>query len=313
LKSKESGGCLKGGAKFVASATSAARVLASKKPYLMYGTAWKKDNTANLVTEAIRSGFRFIDTACQPKHYNEPGVGEGIAAAMIELNLSRGDLYIQTKFTSFDGQDPERVPYDREADLEEQVMQSFETSLRNLKTTYLDSLVMHSPMRKREETMRVWRVFEKLVDEGKVLNLGISNCYDYHQFRFIFDHARIKPKHIQNRFYGDSGFDTQIREFCAENECLYQSFWTLTGNRRALHSSEVRHLAEAKGLTPQTLMYAFMMTLGHTPLDGTTNKQHMMEDVAIMERIQNGEVILNDDEMSDMASFLGVDLHTDED
>lgn len=297
----------------MAAATSSARVLAAGKPYLLYGTAWKKDNTARLVTEAIRSGFRFIDTACQPKHYNEPGVGDGIAAAMMELNLSRQDLYIQTKFTSFDGQDPERVPYDRHAELEEQVMQSFEASLRNLKTTFLDSLVMHSPMQQKEDTMRVWRVFEKLVDEGKVLNLGISNCYNFHLFKYIFDNARIKPKHVQNRFYDDSGFDAELRAFCAENGILYQSFWTLTANRKALHSQEARELAKAKGLTPQTLMYAFMMTLGHTPLDGTTNKEHMMEDVAVMERIQNGEVILNEDEMAAMASFLGVESITDED
>jgi diketogulonate reductase-like aldo/keto reductase len=44
-------------------------------PPIFYGTAWKKDKTADLVDLAIRSGFRAIDTACQPKHYNEAGVG----------------------------------------------------------------------------------------------------------------------------------------------------------------------------------------------------------------------------------------------
>ena len=98
-------------------AISAASIKSSGKPYLLYGTAWKKDATAGLVHEAIRSGFRFIDTACQPKHYNEPGVGEGIVAAMKELGLSRSDLFIQTKFTSIDGQDPNNIPYDKHAPL----------------------------------------------------------------------------------------------------------------------------------------------------------------------------------------------------
>ena len=62
-------------------------------PALLYGTAWKKDDTARLVTTAIRLGFRGIDTACQPKHYNEPGVGEGIAAALTS-GVSRGDLHL---------------------------------------------------------------------------------------------------------------------------------------------------------------------------------------------------------------------------
>jgi len=287
-------------------ATSAKRILASGKPYLIYGTAWKEEMTEHHVADAIRSGFRFIDTACQPKHYNEKGVGRGIMTALKELNLSRDDLYIQTKFTSIDGQDPNRIPYDANADLEEQVRQSVEISLVNLQTTYIDSLIMHSPMRKMEDTMKVWRVFESLVDSGKVYNIGISNCYDLKKFQYIYDHARIKPRHLQNRFYSDSGFDVELREFCQEHNILYQSFWTLSANRHALRSENVKTMANAKGLTPQTLMYAFMMRLGHTPLDGTTSKIHMFEDVAIMERIQNGEDILNDSEMKEMTLWLGI-------
>ena len=79
---------------------SAKNMLATKRPYLIYGTAWKKEKTASLVTQAIHAGFRFIDTACQPKHYNENGVGLGIQTAINSLGLSRGDIFIQTKFTS---------------------------------------------------------------------------------------------------------------------------------------------------------------------------------------------------------------------
>lgn len=48
---------------------------ALKIPQVFYGTAWKKGKTAELVEMALKLGFRGIDTACQPKHYNEPGVG----------------------------------------------------------------------------------------------------------------------------------------------------------------------------------------------------------------------------------------------
>jgi len=44
-------------------------------PWVIYGTAWKKDSTAALVEQAISLGFRGVDTARQPKHYNEAGVG----------------------------------------------------------------------------------------------------------------------------------------------------------------------------------------------------------------------------------------------
>lgn len=131
--------------------TSAISILASGNPHLIYGTAWKEDETSGNISEAIRSGFRFIDTACQPKHYNEAGVGEGIFTVMKELNLSREDIYIQTKFTSYNVQDPDRLPYDPDADLEDQVRQSVEKLLMNSKTTYLNYLLMHSPMRSEKE------------------------------------------------------------------------------------------------------------------------------------------------------------------
>merc|ERR1719469_1070741 len=146
-----------------ARAMSASKILETGKPYLIYGTAWKKGESTRLVMEAIESGFRFIDTACQPKHYNEKGVGDGWKLAAAKLGIDRSDLYLQTKFTSLDGQDS-RVPYDRRAKIEDQVKQSFRKSLENLHTDYVDALIMHGPMDTMEETMRVWRVFESLVD-----------------------------------------------------------------------------------------------------------------------------------------------------
>jgi aryl-alcohol dehydrogenase-like predicted oxidoreductase len=56
-------------------------------------------------------------------------------AACKERGIVRSELYLQSKFTPLSGQDPERVPYDAKASLGEQVAQSFQTSLKNLKTT----------------------------------------------------------------------------------------------------------------------------------------------------------------------------------
>ena len=70
-----------------------------KIPKIIYGTAWKKDRTADLVETALEQGFLGIDTACQPKHYNEPGVGEGIQRVFSKQLLSRESLFIQTKYT----------------------------------------------------------------------------------------------------------------------------------------------------------------------------------------------------------------------
>lgn len=291
-----------------AEGSSASHILSQDKGFLVYGTAWKKENTAKFVMEAITSGFRFVDTACQPKHYNEAGVGHGWKAAAAELGLVREDLFLQTKYTPFPGQDPNNVPYDPKAPVDEQVRTSVAVSLQNLQTDYIDSLVLHSPMDTIEETMVVWRVMESFVDEGKVLRLGISNCYDYAKFTALYEQARIKPSVLQNRFYEQSNWDTELRRFAKEHKVWYQSFWTLTANRNALATAEVKEMAEAKGLTPQTFLFAFLLSLGHfTPLSGTTSRVHMAEDVAVMERYQGGEVFFeNEDELRHMAKILGM-------
>jgi diketogulonate reductase-like aldo/keto reductase len=188
------------GTSMMVAAHSASAILKAGKPYLVYGTAWKESRTSELVTEAIRAGFRFIDTACQPKHYNEAGVGEGWKAAADELKLQRSDLFLQTKYTPFPGQDPNRLPYDPHDTLEDQVKTSLQVSLRNLQTTYIDSFVLHSPLSTLEDTLTVWRTMESFVDDGTVHQLGISNCYDFDFFESLYQEARIKPKVLQNRY-----------------------------------------------------------------------------------------------------------------
>ena len=124
------------------------------QPKIIYVTAWKKDKTASLVEQAVLAGFRAIDTACQPKHYDERGVGEALAR-LIARGLDRKSLFVQTKFTPIGGQDPARVPYDRRASLATQVAQSFRMSQQNLGMEYVDSLVLHSPLAHHEELMEL--------------------------------------------------------------------------------------------------------------------------------------------------------------
>ena len=63
-------------------------------PAFLYGTAWKKEKTAELVYQALCSGFRAVDTAAQPKHYREDLVGDGIRRAINEGKVSRDELFV---------------------------------------------------------------------------------------------------------------------------------------------------------------------------------------------------------------------------
>jgi len=250
-------------------------------PRLIYGTAWKQERTQQLVELAIAQGFRGIDTACQPKHYHEAGVGAGIAAACARSEIERRDLYLQTKFTPLNGHDPLRIPYDADAGLAEQVAQSFATSLDNLQTDYLDGLILHSPLADRRQTLEVWRAMEALVAQGGVKQLGISNCYEPELLEYLHQTAQVKPAVVQNRFYAQTGYDQAIRAFCRGHGIVYQSFWTLTANPHVLKHALLVSLGERYGAVPAQIFFRCLTQLGIVPLTGTSSPQHMQQDLAI--------------------------------
>ncbi len=251
-------------------------------PRLIYGTAWKKDRTAGLVEQAVKLGFRGIDTACQPKHYHEAGVGEGLLACLA-AGLERAEIYLQSKFTPLNGQDPNRIPYDPKSSLEQQIEQSFEASLANLKTAYLDCLVLHSPLENERRTLEAWRAMETLFEAGGVKQLGISNCYDPGQLQALFEKSTVKPAVLQNRFYADSGYDRKTREYCRRQGIRYQSFWTLTANPQVLADANIRGLASKYGSTREQIFFRYLTQIDITPLTGTTSAEHMREDLAIFD------------------------------
>ena len=263
-------------------------------PPMLYGTAWKAERTADCVARALHAGFRGIDTACQPKHYHEPGVGEGIAAH----GCPREALYLQTKFTSLSGQDPRRVPYDARAPLPEQVAQSVQVSLRTLRTDYLDCLVLHSPLRAAEDTLVVWRAMEQAVEQGLVRQLGISNCYDEDVLLELCASARVQPAVLQNRFYADTGYDKELRALCRDRKIVYQSFWTLTGNKHLLQYAAISALSKKHQRTPEQILFRYVTQEGIVPLTGTQSSTHMTEDLAIF------DFALSDEERAAITALL---------
>ena len=251
-------------------------------PRIIYGTAWKKEQTAVLVEHAIEQGFRAIDTACQSKHYNEAGVGQAVSIC-VNRGLDRADLYLQSKFTPLDGQDPMQLPYDPKANLSAQVAQSFQTSLRNLQTTYLDCLVLHSPLANKQQLHEVWQAMELIYDNGGVKQLEISNCYDSKQLQLLYSNATIKPAIIQNRFYARTGYDKSIRAFCKQQQIIYQSFWTLKGNPDVLAHDIFSKLAIKYQKSVAQLFFRYLTQIDIIPLTGTTSKTHMREDLSIFD------------------------------
>jgi diketogulonate reductase-like aldo/keto reductase len=251
-----------------------------RSPRIIYGTAWKEVRTEALVRIAIQCGFRGIDTACQPKHYHEPGVGAAVSACLKD-GLSRAELYLQTKFTPLPGHDPKRIPYDPQAAPAQQVAQSFETSLRNLQTDYVDCLVLHCPIADTREAAEVWLAMEAVHDAGRAKQLGISNCYSLDYLARLHRTAKVKPAVVQNRFYAQTGYDGEIRTFCRQHRIVYQSFWTLTANPHVLADDRVKAVASQYARTPAQIVFRYLTQEGVVPLSGTTSESHMREDLEI--------------------------------
>src|SRR6476660_2397973 len=146
-------------------------------PDFFYGSAWKEDRTPALIEQALRMGFRGIDTANQRRHYFEAGVGQGLAAAYRAGVIARHDLFLQTQFTYQRGQD-HRLPYDPAASLSVQVAQSIASSLAHLGTDYVDSFVLHGPSSGydwTESDSEVWGGMVKERNAGRTRLLGVSN------------------------------------------------------------------------------------------------------------------------------------------
>jgi diketogulonate reductase-like aldo/keto reductase len=248
---------------------------------LLYGTAWKEERTAQLTGLALRVGFRAIDTANQRKHYHEAGVGEALREAYAAGLVTRADLFLQTKFTSLDGQD-HRLPYDREARPAVQVAQSMLSSLEHLGTDYVDSLVLHGPMtgsRWTDSDTEVWQAMVKERDAGRALALGVSNISAKQLREMAASHSEA-PAYVQNRCYAKHGWDREVREICRERGIRYQGFSLLTANLAIVRHPKVAAVAARLGATAAQVIFRFALAIGMLPLTGTSNENHMRQDLS---------------------------------
>jgi diketogulonate reductase-like aldo/keto reductase len=248
-------------------------------PSFMYGTAWKKEATANLVQLAVGSGFRAIDTANQMIHYQEALVGESLQA--LEKNgIKRDALFVQTKFTPVGGQGGQ-APYDPSADLMTQVRQSFESSLTHLHTDYVDAYVLHAPYGRRglgAADWEVWAAMEALYQSARTKMIGVSNI-TASQLAELCQKANVKPMVVQNRCFAALEWDKEVREICRTYDVIYQGFSLLTANRDVLIYPETLRIAKRLNASPAQLIFRFAMQLGMLPLTGTTSERHMKEDL----------------------------------
>jgi diketogulonate reductase-like aldo/keto reductase len=269
-------------------------------PDFLYGTAWKEDRTQALTELALRMGFRGIDTANQRRHYFEAGVGLGLAAAYRAGVVTRADLFLQTKFTYQHGQDHRR-PYDPAADLSMQVAQSMASSLEHLGTDHVDSYVLHGPASGygwTDDDAEVWAAMAKERDAGRTRLLGVSNVSRRHLEQMAVAGAEA-PDFVQNRCFARLGWDRDVRSVCMDRKIVYQGFSLLTANPDVLRHRLVAGIAARDRATPAQVVFRFAQAVGMLPLTGTSDAEHMKQDLA------SHELALSADEVRAIESLAG--------
>lgn len=143
-------------------------------PRIGVGTWRLRGETAmHNVCQALKAGFRLIDTA--QLYENESEVGEGIRLSGID----RSEIFLTTKIaTDVMRQD------------EASIRQSIDLSMEKLQTSYLDLLLIHWPV--KDCVRKTWQIMEDYVRQGKVRSLGVSN-FNPHHLDDLLAYASIRP------------------------------------------------------------------------------------------------------------------------
>ncbi|MGC4118505.1 MAG: aldo/keto reductase [Myxococcales bacterium] len=136
-------------------------------PYLGFGTYLIGDaEAAAVVREAIRAGYRHVDTA--EAYENEAGVGAGVRQALESEGLARSDLFVTTKLW------PGNPAWGQPAKTTESTVASLDASLKRLGLDYVDLYLIHAPF-ERDQRLAQWRGLVELKRQGKARAIGVSN------------------------------------------------------------------------------------------------------------------------------------------
>lgn len=136
-------------------------------PYLGFGTYLISDSEAPAaVHEAIRAGYRHIDTA--EFYGNETGVGEGIRRALESEGLSRSEIFVTTKLW------PGNAAWGHTPKTTETTIASLNESLARLGLDYVDLYLIHAPF-DHEQRLAQWRGLLALKEQKKARAIGVSN------------------------------------------------------------------------------------------------------------------------------------------
>lgn len=233
-------------------------------PAIGYGT-YKSvgDDSSRIFLEAIRQGYRYLDTASF--YENEAEIGRAVR----ESGVARPELLLASKVWKTE------MGYD-------ETMRAAERSLNRLGTDYLDLYLIHWPRPDLENPdwrtlcRETWRAMERLYGEGVFRAIGISNFLPHH-IENIAVSGNVAPAVNQIEFH--PGYpQLETVSYCHEHNILPQA-WSPLGRTRVLRDPLIETLSENYGKTPAQICLSYALMHGVMPLPKASSPERMRENL----------------------------------
>ena len=273
-----------------------------KIPKLGLGTWFiDDDNATYTVKEAIKLGYRLIDTA--QAYGNESGVGKGVR----ECGLPREKIFVTSKVAA-------------EAKSYESAAKSIDETLSKMELDYIDMMIIHSPQpwaewrqddnRYFSENREVWKALEHAYETGKVKAIGVSN-FLRDDLENILGCCKIKPM-VNQILLHIGNTNSELINFCKENDILVEAYSPIA-HGEALKIAEITETAQKYGVSPAALCIRYTIQLGAVSLPKTANTEHMKDNANVnfvisdndMEILKNVNPLSNYGEFSHFPVFSG--------
>ena len=238
-------------------------------PCVGYGTfQTPNDETCAAVLEAIKVGYRHIDTAAF--YGNEEGVGEAVRKS----GVPREQLFITSKVWNSDR------GY-------EKTKAAFAKTMKNLQMEYLDLLLIHWPANRKQFgdaakgiNAETWRAMEELYQEGKIKAIGLSNFLPHH-IDELMETAQIKPMVNQIEFH-PGWAQTDIVEYCLKNDIVVEA-WSPLGRKDALKNETLKSIAAKYGKSVAQLCIRWVLQHGVLPLPKSVTPSRILENTKVFD------------------------------
>ena len=220
------------------------------------------EETKQAVAEALKAGYRLIDTA--QGYRNEEGVG----AAIAESDVSRDELFITTKLTN------SQHGYDT-------TLAAFDGSMEKLGIDGLDLFLIHWPLPMFDEYVETWRAFEKLLADGRVRSIGVSNFEIPHLER-LFAETDVTPAVNQIELHPEFPQE-ELREFHQEHGILTESWGPLGQGKGLLENPHIVEVARRKGRTPAQVVLRWHVQLGCVVIPKSVHPDRIQENIDLFD------------------------------